>query len=52
MDNNYSVYCHTFPNGKVDIGITGQPVKQRWANGLGYSKKNQTIRLISQQYYK
>lgn len=29
----YSVYKHTFPNGKVYIGMTGQEPEKRWANG-------------------
>lgn len=32
----YSVYKHTFPNGKVYIGMTGQEPEKRWANGWGY----------------
>ena len=32
----YSVYIHTFPNGKVYIGITSQKPEQRWQNGNGY----------------
>ena len=32
----YNVYKHTFPNGKVYIGITRQKPKYRWANGNGY----------------
>lgn len=32
----YSVYMHTTPNGKVYIGITGQPPEKRWNNGNGY----------------
>ena len=32
----YTVYCHTFPNGKKYIGITGQPVSRRWRGGEGY----------------
>lgn len=32
----YTVYCHTFPNGKKYIGITKQDVKRRWRNGKGY----------------
>ncbi len=39
MDNNYSVYKHTFPNGKVYIGITSQRPKRRWDNGRGYLNK-------------
>lgn len=34
---NWSVYKHTFPNGKVYIGITNQIPKKRWKNGFGYS---------------
>lgn len=38
---SYSVYKHTFPNGKVYIGITSMnPPEKRWKNGLGYSKQN------------
>lgn len=41
MDKNFCVYKHTFPNGKVYIGITGKEPKKRWANGLGY--KGQSV---------
>ena len=34
--NNYKVYKHTSPSGKVYIGITLQPVELRWKNGNGY----------------
>lgn len=34
--NNYCVYKHTTPNGKVYIGITCQEVTKRWKNGKGY----------------
>lgn len=34
---NYSLYRHTFPNGKMYIGITKKtPVRLRWQNGNGY----------------
>lgn len=36
MDNNYTVYKHTSPNGKVYIGITSQPTERRWRKGEGY----------------
>lgn len=37
MENCYSVYKHTFPNGKVYIGITSIKPKYRWKhNGTGY----------------
>lgn len=35
-DNNYKVYKHTCPNGKVYIGITKDSVKNRWESGWGY----------------
>lgn len=34
----YSLYKHTFPNGKVYIGITSQPLEKRFENGRGYKK--------------
>lgn len=34
--NNYIVYKHTCPNGKVYIGITCQEAERRWKNGAGY----------------
>lgn len=42
MCNNYIVYKHTSPSGKVYIGITKFDPKYRWLNnGRGY--RNQTI---------
>lgn len=38
-EKNYKVYKHTFPNGKVYIGITQQELKRRWQNGAGYVKR-------------
>lgn len=32
----YSVYIHTFPNGKKYIGITNQNPEKRWSKGKGY----------------
>ena len=32
----YCVYRHTFPNGKVYIGMTGGKPEDRWDNGMGY----------------
>lgn len=32
----YYVYKHTLPNGKVYIGMTGQPPKNRWRKGTAY----------------
>ena len=34
----YYVYKHTFPNGKVYIGITCLKPENRWADGKGYLK--------------
>lgn len=36
QQNNYIVYKHTFPNGKVYIGATSQKPNYRWKNGRGY----------------
>lgn len=32
----YTVYMHTFPNGKRYIGITHQNINRRWRDGKGY----------------
>ena len=37
--NNYTVYMHVSPSGKRYIGITGQDVKKRWGNGIGYESE-------------
>lgn len=34
----YKLYKHTFPNGKVYIGITSQSLADRFQNGHGYSQ--------------
>ncbi len=34
--NDYTVYCHIFPNKKRYVGITKQKIKRRWGNGYGY----------------
>lgn len=34
--DNYIVYKHTCPNGKVYIGITSRKPRERWHNGQGY----------------
>lgn len=34
--NNYCVYKHTSPSGKVYIGITSMNPLKRWKNGKGY----------------
>ena len=35
--NNYCVYKHTSPSGKIYIGITGQTPEKRWGHGVNYS---------------
>lgn len=35
--NNYCVYKHTSPSGKVYIGITNQKPEHRWRNGTKYT---------------
>lgn len=35
-DNNYCVYEHISPSGKVYVGITKQRPKARWKGGSGY----------------
>ena len=36
IKNNYSVYKHTDPNGKIYIGVAKDTIK-RWAGGHGYN---------------
>lgn len=39
--NNFTVYKHTAPNGKVYIGITEQKTERRWRkDGSGYKQNN------------
>ena len=35
--NNYTLYMHIFPNGKVYVGITSRKTCERWCGGHGYS---------------
>lgn len=36
-NGTYCVYIHYFPNGKVYVGITGDPPHRRWkSDGYGY----------------
>lgn len=47
MDNSYTVYMHTCPNGKKYIGITRISVYKRWRNdGAGYSTQQFFTRAI------
>ena len=44
----YSLYRHTFPNGKMYIGITKKtPVGRRWQNGKGYSHQPKMAHAIT-----
>lgn len=45
-DKKFSVYRHTFPNGKVYIGITCQKPHERWCNGTGYKHQKLVYRAI------
>lgn len=38
MLDNYCVYKHTSPNGKVYIGVTKNKPEERWRNGNGYKR--------------
>ena len=41
-NDSYCVYIHTFPNGKVYVGITCTAPERRWrADGSGYRKQEQ-----------
>lgn len=46
---SYVLYKHTFPNGKVYIGITSQKIQRRWRNGEGY-RKNTLMHRAIQKY--
>lgn len=39
MEKKFCVYKHTFPNGKVYIGITSQIPEDRWCKGKGYASQ-------------
>ena len=44
--NNYKVYKHTSPSGKVYVGITRNDTKRRWKNGQGYVSNAHFYRAI------
>ena len=48
MWDNYCVYKHTCPNGKVYIGITSTSPEKRWQGGKGY--KTQIFYRAIQKY--
>ena len=45
-NNDYCVYKHTSPSGKVYIGITCQNPLKRWKNGQGYITNDHFYRAI------
>jgi group I intron endonuclease len=45
----YCVYLHTFPNGKVYVGITSQKPENRWKNGKKYAY-NQLVGRAIEKY--
>lgn len=45
--NNYTVYKHTSPSGKVYIGITRQKTQTRWKRGRGYAYNPHFINAIN-----
>lgn len=44
-DKTWCVYKHTFPNGRVYIGVSCNP-EERWDNGMGYAGNGQMFRDI------
>ena len=38
MEENYTVYMHTTPDGKRYVGITRRVVIKRWESGCGYRR--------------
>lgn len=47
MENKrYYIYKHTFPNGKVYIGITNMKPSRRWRNGNGYRTQSYVFSAI------
>ena len=51
--DNYKIYKHTFPNGKVYIGLTSQEPKKRWgSDGNGYYGQKYIYRAIKKYGWK
>lgn len=44
--NDWTVYKHTLPDGKVYIGITSLSPTERWDNGLGYKDQHRFFKHI------
>ena len=43
---SWSVYKHTFPDGRVYIGITSLSPHERWDDGFGYESQSKVFRQI------
>lgn len=43
----YSIYVHTFPDGKKYVGITSKDVENRWRLGWGYKNKKEMFKAIN-----
>ena len=41
MNNDYKIYRLIFPNNKIYIGATSQPIEKRWCRGYGYYNQKQ-----------
>lgn len=46
FEKTYRVYKHVFPNGKVYVGITSQPLNCRWRSGKGYKNNIYLTRAV------
>ena len=46
-NNDYCVYKHTSPSGKVYIGVTCQKPSSRWKNGKGYENCRKFMNAIN-----
>ena len=46
--NKYTVYVHTFPNGKKYVGVTCLPANARWCNGKGYDNHKKMSEAIKE----
>lgn len=44
--NNYTVYCHISPSGKMYVGITSTSLEKRWSRGNGYKNNTHFWRAI------
>ena len=42
----YSIYVHTFPDGKKYVGSTSLDVKRRWQSGSGYKDQKEMFEAI------